>query len=234
MNVEVMYMARILIVEDDNELGELFQTVLNEFHYDVTLVFNGKEALNVMETQDFDLLITDIMMPIMDGYELVELIRSVGYNMPILMISAKDQIVDKGKGFSLGIDDYVVKPVDIEEFKWRVQALLKRYKIQTDRKLELGGIVIDQDLHAIIKDENQQILPAKEFQLLFKLASNPNKIFTRMQIMDEIWGLDASDDMHTLDVHISRLRERLKEFDPLKIVTVRGLGYRLTYEETAY
>ena len=186
-----------------------------------------------MDNEYIDLIISDIMMPNMDGYELTRQIRDAGLDIPILMITAKDGSFYKQEGFLSGTDDYMVKPVDVNEMVWRVKALLRRSKSIHDRRLEIGGTVLDCDSYSISFGGNTEILPPKEFQLLYKLASAPNRTFTRMQIMDEIWGMDSESTLHTLEVHIGRLRERLKDNTDIQIVTVRGLGYKATTSPAA-
>jgi len=219
-------MFHILIVEDDKELRELFCTVLSDNSYTPIPAKNGEEALEVLDHQHVDLMISDIMMPEMDGYELTRELRDAGYTMPILMITAKSGMADKREGFRVGTDDYMVKPVNVNEMIWRVEALLRRSQIISERKIQLGGTVFDCDSLTVTFQDEEYDLPQKEFFLLYKLVSSPNRIFTRRQIMDEIWGLDSEADPHTLVVHISRLRERFKNNPDFEIVTVRGLGYK--------
>ena len=194
---------------------------------------DGVQALEIMDNEYIDLIISDIMMPNMDGYELTRQIRDAGLDIPILMITAKDGSFYKQEGFLSGTDDYMVKPVDVNEMVWRVKALLRRSKSIHDRRLEIGGTVLDCDSYSISFGGNTEILPPKEFQLLYKLASAPNRTFTRMQIMDEIWGMGSESTLHTLEVHIGRLRERLKDNTDIQIVTVRGLGYKATTSPAA-
>lgn len=219
-------MFHILVVEDDQELRELFCTVLSENSYTPIPAKNGEAALEVLDHQHVDLMISDIMMPEMDGYELTRELRDAGYSLPILMITAKSGMADKREGFRAGTDDYMVKPVDVHEMIWRVEALLRRSQIISERKIQLGGTVLDCDSLTVTFQDEEFDLPQKEFFLLYKLVSSPNRIFTRRQIMDEIWGLDSEADPHTLVVHISRLRERFKDNPDFEIVTVRGLGYK--------
>lgn len=224
-------MAKILIVEDNHELLELYASVLRHAFHDVKMAHNGQEALNHLADEACDLIVTDIMMPVVDGYTLVEELRTSHYTMPILMISAKDSIHDKGLGFKVGIDDYVVKPVDLEELVWRVNALLKRSQIQTEHKITINETLINQETLSIRYQGVETVLPPKEFHILFELASNPQRIFTRIELIERVWGLDYLEDMHTLDVHMSRLRDKLKDHSDLKITTVRGLGYRMVNHE---
>lgn len=219
-------MFKILVVEDDRELRQLFSTVLFKNGYNVFEAKNGEEALNILDVEYIDLIISDIMMPKMDGYELVELLRNAKFNMPILMITAKDSFKDKQRGFLIGIDDYMVKPVDVNEIILRVGALLRRAQIISDKKQVVGGTVMNYDSLTVVENGETVILPQKEFYLLYKLLSYPNTIFTRQQLMDEIWGLESETDERTVDVHINRLREHFKSNKDFEIVTVRGLGYK--------
>lgn len=220
-------MFDILVVEDNDELRELFCTVLSENGYNSIPARDGVDALSQIERKYVDLIICDIMMPRMDGYELTQALRDANYTQPILMITAKESIVDKQKGFQVGTDDYMVKPVDIREMLCRIVALLRRSQITSERKLTLGSTVLDYHCMTASVDGVDIPMHQKEFLLLYKLASYVNHIFTRRQIMDEIWGLDSDTDPHTLDVHISRLRDRFKSNPDFEIVTVRGLGYKV-------
>ncbi|NLO85874.1 MAG: response regulator transcription factor [Clostridiales bacterium] len=220
-------MFDILVVEDNDELRELFCTVLSKNGYNSIPARDGVDALSQIERKYVDLIICDIMMPRMDGYELTQALRDANYTQPILMITAKESILDKQKGFLVGTDDYMVKPVDIREMLCRVVALLRRSQITSERKLTLGSTVLDYNCMTASVDGVDIPMHQKEFLLLYKLASYVNHIFTRRQIMDEIWGLDSDTDPHTLDVHISRLRDRFKSNFDFEIVTVRGLGYKV-------
>lgn len=219
-------MLNILVVEDDKELRGLFGTVLSDNGYQPMYAANGEEALEVLDHQHVDLIISDIMMPVMDGYELTKALRDADYTLPILMITAKETISDKRAGFHAGTDDYMVKPVDVNEMIWRIEALLRRSQISSEHKIQVGATLLDSDSLTVAYDGKETLLPQKEFYLLFKLLATPNRIFTRRQILDEIWGLDAEVDPHTLEVHISRLRDRFKDNPDFEIVTVRGLGYK--------
>jgi two-component system, OmpR family, response regulator len=219
-------MFNILVVEDDHALRKLFCTVLSKNGYAYYEAQNGIEALDVLENQFIDLMISDIMMPNMNGYELVESARKIGYNLPILMITAKDSFEDMKSGFSVGTDDYMVKPVNVNEMILRVNALLRRAQVVNAKKLQCGSIELDYDALTVNHNGESMIIPQKEFYLLYKLLSNPNKIFTKQQLMDEIWGMDTESDPHTLDVHISRIRERFKDDEDFEIKTIRGLGYK--------
>ena len=220
-------MFTILIAEDDKELRQLFQHVLEKYGYAVTGVENGREALSALDEGYFDLLISDIMMPVMDGYELVQALREGGRTVPVLMITAKDSFDDMRRGFLSGSDDYMVKPVNVNEMVLRVGALLRRAQMMNERRLTIGGTLMEVDSLTVTSEGGSQILPQKEFMLLYKMASYPGKIFTRQQLMDEIWGMEAGSDTHTVDVHIGRLRDRFRESRDFKIVTMRGIGYKV-------
>lgn len=219
-------MFHILVVEDDKELRNLFGTVLANEGYEPLYAENGEEALAILDHQHIDLIISDVMMPVMDGYQLTRALRDAGYMLPILMITAKETMSDKREGFKAGTDDYMVKPVDINEMIWRVEALLRRSQIITERKIQLGNTLIDADALTVTYNGEEITLPQKEFFLLFKLLSSSNRIFTKRQLLDEIWGLDSDVDPHTLEVHISRLRERFRDNADFEIITARGLGYK--------
>ncbi len=220
-------MTHILIVEDDKEICQLYSKVLIKNGYQVTGAANGKEALEAMESNYYDLIISDIMMTVMNGYELVQALRESGCNTPVMMITAKDAFDDKRIGFMAGTDDYMVKPVDVNEMVLRVGALLRRSRIINDHSLTIGSTKMDMDSLTVTVGEEAYTLPQKEFMLLYKLASYPGKIFTRNQLMDEIWGYDSPSDTHTVDVHIGRLRERFRDNSDFKIVTIRGLGFKV-------
>lgn len=220
-------MFKILIAEDDKELRQLFSHILTKNGYFTRGVSNGKEALDAMDKDYYDLIISDIMMPIMDGYELVRLLRSTGNKTPVMMITAKDAFEDMDRGFSSGTDDYMVKPININEMVLRVGALLRRAQMINDRKLIVGKTILELDSLSVYTENENFILPQKEFMLLYKMASYPGKIFTRHQLMDEIWGYDNESDTHTVDVHIARLREKFKNNTDFKIVTMRGVGYKV-------
>jgi len=220
-------MTHILVVEDDKEICQLYSRVLTKNGYQVTGVANGQEALDAIDRNYYDLIISDIMMPVMNGYELVRELRENGCNIPVMMITAKDAFDDKRQGFLSGTDDYMVKPIDVDEMVLRVGALLRRSKIINDRSLTIGSTVMDMDAFSVTADGESQTLPQKEFMLLYKLASYPGKIFTRNQLMDEIWGYDSPSYTHTVDVHIGRLRDRFRNNEDFKIVTIRGVGFKV-------
>ena len=220
-------MLRILIAEDDRELRQLFSHVLNRHGYTAVGVSNGREALDALDKDFYDMIISDIMMPVMDGYELVRQLRDVGNTTPVLMITAKDAFDDMRMGFQSGVDDYMVKPINVNEMVLRVQALLRRAKMINDRRQTIGDTVMECDSLTVTVAGESMILPQKEFMLLYKMAAYPGKIFTRQQLMDEIWGYDSESDTHTVDVHIGRLRDRFRENRDFKIVTIRGVGYKV-------
>jgi DNA-binding response OmpR family regulator len=219
-------MFNILVVEDDVSPRQIMCAVLTKNGYKATGAGNGNEALDVIDREQVDLIISDIMMPEMDGFQLTQELREAGYQMPILMVTAKDRFEDKQQGFLLGTDDYMVKPIDMNEMVLRVGALLRRAKIATEHQLTFGSTVLDYDSLTVSNGDESIQLPKKEFYLLFKLLSYPNKIFTRAQLMDEIWGIDSETDERTVDVHVNRLRDRFRDWKDFEIVTVRGLGYR--------
>lgn len=220
-------MFKILIAEDDRELRQLFQHVLTKNGYSVVGVSNGEEALHALDTSYYDLIISDIMMPKMDGYQLVSALREAGMTMPVMMITAKDAFDDMRLGFLSGSDDYMVKPVNINEMVLRVGALLRRAQMANERRQVIGGTVLECDSLSVHTDKETMTLPQKEFMLLYKMVSFPGRIFTRQQLMDDIWGYSSETDTHTVDVHIGRLRERFRDNPDFKIVTMRGVGYKV-------
>lgn len=224
-------MFRILVVEDDPSTRKLMEAILLSEQFEPILAGNGEEALGILEKQHIDLMITDLMMPGMDGYMLTEQLRDAGYELPILMVTAKETAKDKRKGFLVGTDDYMTKPVDEEEMILRVKALLRRAKIVSEKKLTVGKATLNYDMLSVTRESERITLPQKEFYLLYKLLSFPDTIFTRMQLMDELWGVDTSTDEHTVSVHIGRLRERFYNWPDFEIVTVRGLGYKAVRHE---
>ncbi len=219
-------MFNILVVEDDMNTQKLICAVLKRGNYNAFTARDGLDALSMMERAHFDLIILDLMMPRMDGYQLCKDLRDVGEKIPILMITAQHEIKDKHKGFLVGTDDYMTKPFDEQEMLFRIKALLRRAQIVNEQKLTIGGTTLDYNTLSVTHGEDIITLPQKEFYLLFKLMSYPDKIFTRIQLMDEIWGPDTETDEHTLNVHIARLRERFKNNSDFEIITVRGLGYK--------
>jgi len=219
-------MFNILVVEDDPKITNLYQTILKINKYNPFIANNGQTALDVLDKEYIDLIITDVMMPEMDGFELTKILRESGYNMPILIITARESFEDKEKGFLLGTDDYMVKPINWDEMLLRIGALLRRAQMVNERNIVCGGTTFDLDSLTVNQGKEIITLPLKEFNLLYKLISYPNKIFTRQQLMDEIWGMESESDERTVDVHINRLRERFKNCGDFEIVTVRGLGYK--------
>ena len=220
-------MLKILIVEDDRELRQLLAHVLSKNGYRADGVSNGREALDAMEKDYYDLIISDIMMPVMDGYELVRTLREAGNTTPVLMITAKDAFDDMKMGFLSGTDDYMVKPVNVNEMVLRVGALLRRAQMINERRQVIGDTVLECDSLTVTTKTESMILPQKEFMLLYKMVSFPGRIFTRQQLMDEIWGYDSESDPHTVDVHIGRLRDRFRNNSDFRIVTMRGVGYKV-------
>ena len=219
-------MFHILVVDDDKNTRLLFRAVLEEAGYTVTTAEDGEKALSVMDREHVDLVVLDIMMPKMDGYEFTKLLRDAQNNLPILMVSAKQLPADKHKGFLAGTDDYMTKPIDDEEMLYRIKALLRRAKIASEHKIYVGEVVLDYDSLTVSKAGFTQELPQKEFLLLYKLLSYPGKIFTRIQLMDDIWGADSDTGWETVTVHIARLRKKFEFYPEFSIESVRGLGYK--------
>lgn len=219
-------MFHILVVDDDLNTCRLMKAVLEENKYQVYTAEDGAKALEVMEENHIDLVVLDVMMPNMDGYEFTKLIRENQDTLPILMISAKQLPADRKQGFLAGTDDYMTKPVDEEEMLLRIKALLRRAKIASERRIQIGDVTLDYDTMSVTRGTETQVLPQKEFLLLFKLLSYPGKIFTRIQLMDEIWGPDSDTGWETVTVHIGRLRRRFEGWEEFEIESVRGLGYR--------
>ena len=219
-------MFQILVVDDDRSIRFFIKEALELNHYTVYTAKDGKEALDVFDNNHIDLVIVDIMMPNMDGYEFTKAIRLIDSELPILMVSAKQLAEDRKKGFIAGIDDYMVKPIDLEELLLHVKALLRRYKIARERKIEIGDVVLNYDAYTVSKNGEVIELPQKEFLLLYKLLSFPDKIFTRIQLMDEIWGVDCDTGWETLTVHINRLRKKFEDWPEFEIESIRGLGYK--------
>jgi len=219
-------MFNILVAEDDLNTRKLMAAVLSRNGYEPVLAANGEEALEVLDRKHIDLILLDVMMPKMDGLEFTTVLRESDYNIPILMVTAAGLPSDKKKGFLAGADDYMTKPVDEEEMLLRIAALLRRSQIASEHKLVINDTILDYDAFTVKSNGVEQILPQKEFMLLFKLLSYQNKIFTRRQLMDELWDMDSDTDERTVDVHINRLRDRFKDNEDFEIVTVRGLGYK--------
>ena len=224
-------MFNILVVEDDKNLRKLITTYLQRNKYNTYEATNGEEALNVLDQSYIDLIVSDIMMPKMDGYELIKSLREAKYDVPILIITAKSEIEDKKEGFLLGADDYMVKPIDIEEMLLRIQVLLRRSKSASEKKIQIGDLLLNYNQLSVIKKDKVYNLAQKEFYLLYKLLSTPNKIFTRQELIEEVWGLESDSDYRTVDVHIKRIREKMKDVDEFEIVTIRGIGYKAIIHE---
>lgn len=224
-------MFNILVVEDDKNLRKLITTYLQRNKYNTYEATNGEEALNVLDQSYIDLIVSDIMMPKMDGYELIKSLREAKYDVPILIITAKSEIEDKKEGFLLGADDYMVKPIDIEEMLLRVQVLLRRSKSASEKKIQIGDLLLNYNQLSVIKKDKVYNLAQKEFYLLYKLLSTPNTIFTRQELIEEVWGLESDSDYRTVDVHIKRIREKMKDVDEFEIVTIRGIGYKAIIHE---
>ena len=219
-------MFHILVVDDDKNTRKLIEAVLEKEHYTVSTAENGKDALSKLDGEHIDLIILDVMMPEMDGYELTKTLRDAENDIPILMVSAKQLPTDKHRGFIVGTDDYITKPIDEDEMLLRIKALLRRAKIVNERRIVIGEVVLDYDALTVSGHGTVQELPQKEFLLLYKLLSYPGKIFTRIQLMDEIWGMESDSGWETMTVHIGRLRKRFEGWDEFSIESVRGLGYK--------
>lgn len=219
-------MFSILVVEDDDNARRLMETVLRRGGYEAIIAADGAEALERMRERHVDLAVVDLMMPRMDGYEFTEALRRYRDETPVLMVTAMEGRADKRRGFVSGADDYMVKPVDEEELLLRIKALLRRARIASERRLEIGGTTLDYDSMTVTRGGRVAELPAKEFTLLYKLLSYPGKIFTRRALMDELWDENPDSDQRTVDVHVNRLRDRFSDNPDFQIVTVRGLGYK--------
>lgn len=222
-------MFHILVVEDDPHARKLMQTVLEQNGYSVYTAKDGLDALEIMDQKHIDLVVLDVMMPRMDGFAFTKELRDGGSNLPILMVTARETPSDVKRGFIIGTDDYMTKPVDEEEMLLRIAALLRRSRIVSEKKLTVGDTVLDYNSYTVVAQGTRYELPQKEFLLLFKLLSYPNKIFTRRQLMDEIWDMDSASDERTVDVHINRLRDKFRESPDFHIITMRGLGYKAVY-----
>lgn len=224
-------MFKILVVEDDTSLRNLFCKTLQKNDFQTFSAGHAAEALDILDRESIDLIITDIMMPGIDGFEFIRQLRDAHIELPVMIITAKSDIIDKQTGFHSGADDYMVKPIDINEMVLRVNALLRRVKSVSEKKLTFGNTCMEYNTWTVTDNTGTQILPQKEFQLLYKMLSYPGQIFTRQQLLDDIWGMNNYEDSHTLDVHISRLRERFRQNTDFEIVTIRGLGYRVMKNE---
>ena len=221
-----MHMFKILVAEDDLSTRKLLSAILKREGYEPVQARNGKEALEIMDHEHIDLLISDVMMPEMDGYELTETIRESGSLMPIMLLTAKSMPEDKHTGFLVGTDDYMVKPVDRQEMVLRIKPLLRRAKIVDEHRITIGDVILDYDSHSVRRGYDVQVLPPKEFNLLYKLLAYPERTFTRLELLDEIWGMDSESDEKTVNVHINRLRTRFYDWPEFEIQTIRGMGYR--------
>ena len=219
-------MFNILVIEDNKNMRKLICATLKQNGYSTFEAEDGEVGLDVLDTTHIDLIICDIMMPNMDGYEFTETLRDGHCETPIVIVTAKEQLEDKKKGFSIGADDYMVKPIDFEELILRIGAILRRSKIVNDHKITIGNTILDYNSLSVTSNGECNTLPKKEFYLLFKLVSSPDTIFTRRQLLDEIWGMESMADERTVDVHIKRIRERYRDSNDFEIVTVRGLGYK--------
>lgn len=219
-------MFRILVVEDNKNLRTLIAARLKQAGYQAFQAEDGEKALAILDSEQIDLIITDIMMPVIDGYQLTEMLRRAHYDLPVLMVTAKESFADKEKGFRVGTDDYMVKPINMNELILRVEAILRRAKIANDHKLQIGNVELDYDALTVTAPDISYELPKKEFYLLFKLLSYPKKIFTRQQLMDEIWGMDSEANDRTVDSHIKKLRKKFENRPEFQIITIRGLGYK--------
>ena len=224
-------MINILVADDDKNTRLLMKAILEAEHYRVFTAVDGQDALGVLDREHIDLVVLDIMMPNMDGYEFTETLRQSDNTLPILMVSARQQPEDKRRGFLVGTDDYITKPIDEEEMLLRIKALLRRAKIVSDRRIVIGDVVLDYDSFTVSRPGQVQELPQKEFLLLYKLLSYPGKIFTRIQLMDEIWGMDCETGWETVTVHVGRLRKRFEGWEEFSVESVRGLGYKAVKKE---
>ena len=220
-------MFKIIVIDDDVNLNFLIAKVLTKNGYQVFQCYNANDAYEVLYKNYVDLIITDIMMPGVDGYEFTAGLRKEKIDIPVLMITAKEEFKDKVLGFNVGADDYLVKPINLDELVLRVGAILRRAKINNDRKVSIGNTVLDYDTFTVTTGDEVVELPQKEFNILFKLFSYPNQIFTRTKLMNEFWGMLSESDERTIDVHINRLRDKFKDNPNFEIITVRGLGYKV-------
>ncbi|MFC9708560.1 response regulator transcription factor [Paenibacillus sp. JNUCC31] len=224
-------MPKILVADDDPNIRELVCLFLRNDGFETAEAADGKEALSVYGSTHVDLVVLDIMMPIMDGWALCKELRRANPDLPLLMLTARGETWEKVKGFELGTDDYLTKPFDPLELTARVRALLKRYKIGSTHTIQFGNVILDRQTYKVMNGSESLTLPLKEFELLYKLAGTPGQVYTREQLIDQIWGIDYAGDDRTVDVHIKRLRERFATTSEFRIETVRGLGYRLEVYE---
>lgn len=223
-------MFTILVAEDDASLNKMICTKLNKEQFKAVPAFDGEEALEVMGREHIDLIISDIMMPKMDGYELTKLLRDSRYYLPVLMITAKDQMEDMEKGFVAGTDDYMIKPINLKEMILRVKALLRRAQLENQKYIKIGNTELDYAGLTVTVSGKTHEMPPKEFYLLFKLLNNPNKVFTRLELLDEIWGMNSDTDERNVDAHIKKLRKKFEGVSDFEIITVRGLGYKAVFK----
>lgn len=223
-------MIHILVVEDDEKLNQAVCTYLNDHGFETKGCLNANAAYDEMYNKLYELIISDIMMPDIDGFEFVETVRQVNKTIPVLFMSAKDDLSSKQKGFRLGIDDYMVKPIELEELLMRVRALLRRANIETTRKITVGNLELNADERTAEIDGEEISLTAREFNIIYKLLSYPKKTFSRAQLMDEFWGVDSDTSLRAVDVYVTKLRDKLSACDGFKIVTVRGLGYKVVLQ----
>ena len=219
-------MFKILVVEDDSDLNRSVCSFLNQSVYEATGCLNASDAYDAMYDTVFDLIVSDIMMPDIDGFEFVKTVRSLNEEIPILFMTARDDFAAKQRGYRVGVDDYMVKPVDLDELFLRIGALLRRAKIASSRKLTIGNFMMDADEHTAYLNDEEISLTHREFNLLYKLLSYPKKTFTRTQLMDEFWDADTASGPRTVDVYMTKLRSKLAECETFEIVTVHGLGYK--------
>ena len=223
---EEIRMIHILVVDDDKKINQTVCAWFNDCGFEAKGVLSAAEAYDEMYNQLYELIISDIMMPEVDGFEFARTVREVNKRIPILFMSAKDDLPSKQKGFQLGIDDYMVKPIELAELEMRVRALLRRANIETERKLSVGNLVLDADGMTAEVDGEEIAVATREFNILYKLLSYPKKTFTRAQLMDEFWGVDSDTSLRAVDVYITKLRDKFSECDGFEIKTVRGLGYK--------
>lgn len=219
-------MFHILVADDDKHTRMLLRAVLESENYTVSTAENGEQALELLDREHIDLVILDVMMPEMDGYEFTRIVRQTDSTLPILMVTAKHLPEDEKKGFLVGTDDYITKPIDEEKLLLRIKALLRRARIVSEQRIVIGEVILDNNSFTVTRGDEVQVLPQKEFMLLYKLLSYPGQIFTRIQLMDEIWGTDSETGWETVTVHVGRLRKRFEGWNEFEIVAVRGLGYK--------
>ena len=222
-------MFHILVAEDDTSLNRMISDKLNREGFRAFSAFDGEEALRIMDKEHIDLVICDIMMPKVNGYELTRLLRGAGYELPVLMITAKNQMEDMEKGFKAGTDDYMIKPINLKEMTLRINALLRRAQLEANKRIKIGNTTLDYSGLTVTVGSKVFDMPPKEFYLLFKLLNNPNKVFTRLELLDELWGMDTESDERNVDAHIKKLRRKFGDDADFKIVTVRGLGYKAVF-----